>query len=119
MQYENQKVLQMLPDSAVSEGEKLVAIGDALKKITEITVNALGQSIVAIKTPQALVTEPEFITEFLKNCDRQLFNQIRDHIVNLKVSSEMQPLKMTCTSCDHQYEQAITLDMTSFFESAS
>jgi hypothetical protein len=119
MQYENQKVLQMLPDSEIPESDKLVAIGDALKKITEITVNALGQSIVAIKTPQALVTEPEFITEFLKNCNRQLFNQIKDHIVDLKVSSEMQPLNMTCTDCNHQYKQSVTLDMTSFFGSAS
>jgi hypothetical protein len=119
MQYENQKVLQMLPDSAVPDGDKLVALGDALKKITEITVNALGQSIAVIRTPQALVSEPEFIQEFLKNCNRQLFNQIRDHIVDLKVSSEMQPLNMTCSDCNHQYQQAITLDMTSFFAAAS
>jgi hypothetical protein len=119
MQYENQKVLQMLPDSEIPENDKLAALGDALKKITEITVNALCHSIAVIRTPQALVSEPEFIQEFLKNCNRQLFNQIRDHIVNLKVSSEMKPLNMTCADCDHQYEQSITLDMTSFFESAS
>jgi len=119
MQFENQKLLQILPDSAVSDSEKMTALSAALRKITDITVGALSRSIAAIKTPQALVSEPEFIDEFLKNCDRALFNQIRDRIIELKVQSEMQPLKLICTECNHEYEQSITLDMSSFFESAS
>jgi hypothetical protein len=119
MQFENQKLLQILPDSAVSDAEKMTALGAALRKITDITVSSLAQSIAAIKTPQALVSEPQFIDEFLKNCDRKLFNQIRDRIVELKIQSEMQALKLVCTECNHEYEQSITLDMSSFFESAS
>jgi hypothetical protein len=119
MQFENQKLLQMLPDSAVPDSEKMTALSAALRKITDITVSSLAQSIAAVKTPQALVSEPGFIDEFLKNCDRALFNQIRDRIIELKVQSEMQPLKLICTECNHEYEQSITLDMSSFFESAS
>jgi len=119
MQYENQKLLQMLPDAEVPEVEKMTALTAALKKITDITVTALAQSIAAVKTPQALVSEPEYIEEMLKNCDSKLFNQIRDCILDLKASSEMQPLKMSCAECKHEYEQAITLDMASFFGSAS
>ena len=119
MQFENQKLLQILPDSAVPDSEKMTALSAALRKITDITVSSLAQSIAAVKTPQALVSEPGFIDEFLKNCDRALFNQIRDRIIELKVQSEMQPLKLVCTECNHEYEQSITLDMASFFESAS
>ena len=119
MQYENQKLLQMLPDSGIPEAEKMAALSDALKKITDITVVALAQSIAAVKTPQALVSEPEYIEEMLKNCDGKLFNQIRDFILNLKAGSEMQPLKLVCDECKHEYEQSITLDMASFFGYAS
>lgn len=119
MQYENQKLLQMLPDSGIPDAEKMAALSDALKKITDITVVALAQSIAAVKTPQALVSEPEFIEEMLKNCDSKLFNQIRDFILDLKASSEMQPLKLVCSECKHEYEQSITLDMASFFAYAS
>jgi hypothetical protein len=119
VQFENQKMLQQLPDAEADDMAKMSALGAALKKITEITVQALGQSIAAIKTPQALVSEPEFIEEFLQQCDRKLFNQIRDHIVDLKARAEMQPMKLACPACSHSYEQAITLDMTSFFEPAS
>ena len=119
MQFESQKLLSGLPDNELPDAAKMSALGDALKKITEITVSAMSQSISAIKTPQALVSEPEFIREFLTNCDRIVFNQIRDFIVDLKIKSEMQPLKIACSDCQHEYEQSITLDMTSFFASAS
>lgn len=119
LQYENQKLLQLLPDSEVPENEKILALSAALKRITDITVKALGQSIAAIKTPQALVSETEYLEELLKNCDRELFNRIRDHIVDLKSQAEMPPLTLTCPECHNQYEQAITLDMTSFFEPGS
>ena len=119
MQYENQKLLQMLPDAGIPDAEKMSALSDALKKITDITVVALAQSISVVKTPQALVSEPEFIEEMLKNCNSKLFNQIRDFIIDLKASSEMQPLKLVCSECAHNYEQNITLDMSSFFAHAS
>jgi hypothetical protein len=72
-----------------------------------------------IKTPQALVSEQPFIEEFLKNCDRELFNQIRDHVLQLREQSELQPLKLQCTACNNKYEQSLTLDMSSFFAPAS
>jgi len=119
MQFEEQRVLQTLNSSESSEADKLNAMSHALKKITEITVKAMGLSISAVKTPTALVTERQYIDELLKNCDRKLFAMIRDHVIDLKTSSEIQPLAMKCSSCGHEYQQAITLDMSSFFAGAS
>ena len=119
LQYTNQKLLQALPESGLDEEQKLSTLTDALKKITDITILAIAQSIAAVKTPTALVSEPEFIEEMLHNCDKKLFTQIRDRIIELKTTSEMQPVKLACPSCSHEYDQVVTLDMTSFFEVAS
>ena len=119
MQYEQQKLMTLLPDSEVPEPEKISAIGDALRRLTQLTIEALCQSIAAVKTPQALVTEPEFIRQLMNNCDRKIFNSVRDHIIDVKNQAELQPLKMVCASCQHAYQQPITLDMTSFFAAAS
>jgi hypothetical protein len=119
LQFEQQKLLQIIPDSNVSEADKMAALTRAFKQLTEITVTSLSLSITAIRTPSALVSEQPFIEDFLKNCDRELFNQIRDHVMKLRELSELQPLKLTCSACQHQYEQALTLDMTSFFAPAS
>ena len=119
LQFEQQKLLQVIPDSTVSDADKMTALTRAFKQLTEITVRSLSISITVIKTPQALVTEQPFIEEFLKNCDRELFNQIRDHVLRLREQSELQPLKLQCTACNNKYEQALTLDMASFFAPAS
>jgi transcription initiation factor IIE alpha subunit len=119
LQYENQKLLQMLPDSEIPDTDKMSALGAALKRITDITVKALAQSIAVIKTPQALVSESEYIDEFLKNCDRELFTRIRDLIIELKEQAEMPPMSLICPECTNKYEQAVTLDMSSFFVPAS
>jgi hypothetical protein len=118
-QFDEQRLLQSIESADQPDNEKLNLLSQALKKITEITVEALGQSIAAIKTPNALVTEHAFIQDFLKNCDRQLFNQIRDHIVSQKTMSELQPMTIKCPECSRQYSQALTLDMSNFFEAAS
>ena len=118
-QFEEQKVMQMLPVSDLPDNEKIVRMHQVLQKITELTVKSLKWSIQSIRTPQAIVGEPEFIEDFLKNCDRALFAVIRDHVINLRLASEIKPLGMQCTECKHTYEQPLTLDMTSFFAPAS
>lgn len=119
LQFEQQKLLQIIPSSTITEDEKLTALNQAFRQLTDITIKSLTNSITVIRTPQALVNEPAHIEEFLKNCDRDLFNQIRDHILKLREQSEMQPLKIQCQACNHQYEQILTLDMSSFFAPAS
>jgi hypothetical protein len=118
-QFDEQRMLQGLDDMDQPVEEKINRLTQALKKITEITVEALGQSVAAIKTPTALVTEQEYVQDFLKNCDRNLFNQIRDHIVSQKSMSEIQPLTIKCPECTKEYQQILTLDMTNFFAPAS
>jgi hypothetical protein len=119
LQFEEQKILQMLPDTEVENTEKIQLLGNALKKLTDVTITALTQSISAIKTPTALVSEPEYIEDFLKNCDRTVFNRIRDFIIDIKGQAEMQPVNITCDKCNHRYDQLLTLDMSSFFAVAS
>jgi hypothetical protein len=119
LQFDEQRILQMLPGSDMDEKEKMLKLNEALKKITAITVQALKHSISSIRTPQAIVSESEHIEEFLNNCDRALFTKIRDHVLNIRTESELKPLKIKCAECSSEYQQPLTLDMTSFFAAAS
>jgi len=119
VQFEQQKTMQILNDSEVSESDKVSRLNSMMKRILEVTVTAIAQSISEIRTAESITAEQEHISEFLTNCDRTVFNQIRDHVIKARETSEMQPLKITCTNCQNKYDQAFTLDMASFFESAS
>ena len=118
-QFEEQRTLQSIANIEATDQEKIKILNNAMQKIQKATVEALSQSIAAIKTPSALVTDSAFVVEFLQNCDRNLFNQIRDRIINEKLKSELQPIKLKCHSCNHEYSQQLTLDMASFFAPAS
>ena len=119
VQYDEQRIFQSIPTDGDVDPKQMLALSQALQKMTEITVTALSQSIMTIKTPSALVSESEFIVEFMKNCDRSIFNRIQDYVIEHKSAAEMKPLNISCPECKAEYQQNITLDMTSFFERAS
>lgn len=118
VQLEQQQAMQLI-NSDADEKIKIDQLNKSIAVINETTLNTVAQSISAIKTPQAMVTETEFIVDFLKNCDSKKFNQLRDYVISLKQASEVKPLDLTCKECSHKYKQAFTLDLSSFFEDAS
>jgi hypothetical protein len=118
VQLEQQQAMQLI-NSDADEKIKIDQLNKSIAVINETTLNTVAQSIAAIKTPQAMVTETEFIVDFLKNCDSKKFNQLRDYVIGLKQASEVKPLDLICKECSHKYKQAFTLDLSSFFEDAS
>jgi hypothetical protein len=119
MQFEDQKLMQALNSTDMDTEQRLAMLSESFKKITALTVRAIAVSISSIQTPDALVTEPEFILEFLNNCEKDIFQQIRDHAIALRQAGEIKPLDITCGECSHKYTQDFSLDMSNFFETNS
>lgn len=119
VQFEQQQALRAVDNEQLEESKKLEQLNRSMRIINELTLRTVAQSIAAIKTPDAIVTETNYILEFLANCDAKLFNQLRDYVIDLKQHSEIKPVDLTCSECNHQYSQPFTLDMSSFFEGAS
>jgi bacterioferritin-associated ferredoxin len=119
LQFDEQRIIQMLPEADMSETEKVAMLSSALKKVTELTIKTLTMTISMIKTPGTMVTDREHIADFLKNCDRSVFQQIRDHVVSLRQDSEVKPMTINCGECQKQFQQPFTLDQANFFAPAS
>jgi hypothetical protein len=119
-QFEQQKTMQMLNQATeMPDSDRISRMNAMMKALVEVTVKAISQSIIEIRAPGAIVTEQQHIEEFILNCDRTLFNAIRDYVIKLREDSELRPLDITCPSCTHQYQQVFTLDMANFFVAAS
>ena len=108
-------MLSLIQDSNISEDEKLKLVTDAFKKVSQLTMKAVRQGIHYIQTPDSSVSEPQYIDEFLHNCEKSIFDAIRNHIMQLRSDVELKPLNIKCRSCGHEYKQPFTLDMTNFF----
>lgn len=121
LQFEDQKIMQVLESAEFSEEEKLSKLGAAVRRLTEQTVSSLAASIAAVRTDDTMVTDHAQIFEFLHNCPKSVFDTIKDHIIKLREASEIKPISVTCDGpgCENQYQQTFTLDMSNFFDNAS
>ena len=95
--------------------EKTAKQREALKTITDITMKVLSHTIEYIKTPSSFVDQNEYILDFLRNCDKGMFEKIKNHNTELKSHSEVKPLTVKCISCGHEYKQSFSINASDFF----
>lgn len=119
IQFEDQRIINMLNQADATMESRLQELGNAFKRIAALTVASYAASIMTIKTPDAIVNDPVFIEDYLNNCPKSTFNQIKEIIAGLRESTELKPFEMKCDECGHQYKQEFTLDISNFFENAS
>jgi hypothetical protein len=97
------------------EKQKIAATQVAIKSITDITMQLIAKSIEYVETPNGAVDQKDYILDFLRNCDANMYETIRDYNTRLKASTELQPLDIQCAACSHQYKQPFTLNASDFF----
>lgn len=113
-QFELQKMFSAI-NAIENTEEKTIQQHEALKKITDITMSVLSKTIEHIKTSSAFVDQNDFILDFLRNCDKSIFDQIRKHNTELKSLSEIKPLDVKCISCGNEYKQTFSINASDFF----
>lgn len=102
-------------DSIENEEEKNRQFQEALKKVTAFTMDLLSNAIEYIQTPTAKVVDKTFILDYLQNCDKTAYIEIRDNNTALKSQTEIKPLHVKCIHCSNEYEQPFTLNTSDFF----
>lgn len=94
---------------------KISKTQEAVKLVTETTMKVLSKTISYIKTPTAFVDSQEYILDFLKNCDKNIYETIRDYNNELKIQTQIKPIKIKCMHCQHEYDQPFSLNISDFF----
>jgi hypothetical protein len=119
-QFEDQKLISTVNQiDTMPSDERLAMLGDSFRKITNLTIRAIASSIASISSPDGVVSDQTFINEFLRNCEKAVFNKIRDQAIALRETTEIKPLDIICENCKTPYRQEFSLDMTNFFETNS
>lgn len=86
-----------------------------LKKVTDATMKLIANAIEYIDASGELVRDKTFIIDFLTNCDKNVYTEIRDYTTRLREAAQIKPLRAKCTSCGNEYDQPFTLNLTDFF----
>lgn len=118
-QYEDQRLLASIPESDLPDEEKIKRLNEAFLQLTRLTMNAMSASISMVVAGDDIVSDQTFIQEYIKECDKDTFDRIRDHITSLRDSAELKPLTLVCHGCGHKYNTPFTLNPSNFFGRAS
>jgi hypothetical protein len=116
--FQHQKQLKHLVNA-----EQTAEIEDSINKIiTDINAIELESYCACIRSIQIdnlRVSEPEYISEFIINCEKKQFTKIKEHIDQLKNSAKCSDLNLMCNECNYQFVSSFSMDYTSFFELSS
>lgn len=119
--FEEQKIFRLVNDESIPDDQKLQAFANSFKKLTDLTIGLVTNSVVAIDTPDGKVTDKRFIIDFFNNADRSSFDAILKHLEKMKEESSIKPMKIKSTpeeiaaGAQEEYEVPITFDQSNFF----
>jgi hypothetical protein len=116
--YEEQRLVDsIVRNDELSQEEKTKQFNASFEKLRQMNVNSVTVSIDSIETEDGvIVTDRAQIAEFLDQCSRQIYNDIKEHIQNLVDTFKVKPLKIPCKDCDKEFENTLTFNQSNFFE---
>lgn len=117
--FNQRNINEALNNIEATEEEKAAALGNAYRQITDMTIKTIAATISSIKTPDALVSDTAQIYEFLTNCGKTYYEEVRQNSIDIRNSSDLAPIPVICADCENEYDQPFTLDISNFFETAS
>ena len=120
--FNEQRIYNALNNDQISESDRLQTFTDSFKKLTDLTIVTLENSIEAITIGENVVTDRNHIKEFIANSDNELFSNVTAHIEKQREKFTIKPLVIDATPEEIEagvpatYTVPVTFDQSSFFE---
>lgn len=119
-EFSEQRMIDIMSNDNISAEEKS-------KKVTEFVgkIYNLGMDICVNHTDYVeladgdRVSDAAFITDFYKNAESSLINQLRDSVAKVTQEAKLSPLNLKCANCSEQYQIELSFDYSNFFVDAS
>jgi hypothetical protein len=123
--FEEQRIINVVNDEKLDDQTKVNMFHKSFRKLTDITINMVGRSVVSIEVDNQMVTDPSHISEFIANADKNFYNAVIEHVTKQRESFAIKPMKIDSTPEDikagapKQFEVPVTFDQSNFFASKS
>jgi hypothetical protein len=120
--FETQKLMNLVNNSELSEEQKVDTFRDSFKKLTDITVGIINNSVYRIESSAGTTEIPEDIDEFMENCDKSVYDAVKDRLDSLRKTNSLKPVKVRATQemidngSEEELEVPLTFDPANFFE---
>lgn len=120
--FETQKIIQVVNDEKISEEQKQEIFKESFKKLSDVTLGSVINSIYQIDTVNGSTDNPQWIREFIENTDKEIFNTIQGHLEKLRENNSIKPIIIDVTeemrsqgAKGDTIEVPLTFDPATFF----
>ena len=119
--FEEQRVFSLLDNEDISEQEKIERFNQSFRKLTELNISMITESISSIEIGTETVNEKTYINEFLQKADRDFYNAVISHIEKEKEKFTIKPLEVNTDPEDQAkgapetYQVPVVFDQSNFF----
>jgi len=118
---ETQKIMNVVNDDNMTEDKKLELFKNSFNKLSQYTLTTVAESISKIELGDEVVDNAFFIKEFIEQCDRELFNTIKNKIDTESSANSVKPVRIAATeeikkiSKEDEIEVTVEFTPTNFF----
>ena len=101
-----------------NEDEQAKLIADLFNQVSAIQTEMIFAQIESVKTQEGVVTQREFIREWLENTESQIFEAVRVQIDKNRKVWQIPKVDAECPECHAHNELYVEMDQASFFANA-
>ena len=119
--YEEQRLINsIINNDNLSEEQKTVEFAKSFAKLKKMNIDVIAVCIESITTEDGVeVKDRKYITEFIENSSREVYNELKEKINALIESNKTQPIPIQCGECGKDYSTSLEFNQSNFFGNGS
>ena len=121
-QFEEEKLIKLaVTESPDDEFLQAARISESVERLSQITFSLVAKSIVSIKIIETnqVVTDSDFINEWLVNIEKDRADQVFDAVKKLNAIGIDKTIVFECESCHFSWDETLEFEPTHFFAKRS
>lgn len=121
-EFETERMMMIIKDENLDEETKLAAFKGAFEKLASKTLDMIISTVYKVESSAGSTEDPEFIREFVRNCDAEIFEAIKNRLAELANNNTLPPLKIASTAemrekgAPEFIEVPFSFDASNFFD---
>lgn len=106
--FETQKLMQVVNNDDITEADKITLFKESFVKLSNATLGAISNSISRIESSNGATEDPRYISEFIENVDKEIYNIINLHLERMSKQNSIKPVIIKVT--DEMKENGVNGD---------
>ena len=117
--FEERRLFNLINNDDMPEDEKLAKFNESFDRLTDININSLLSSVVAVQYgDDDVVSDNQHISEFFNNADKDLYKKILEHIQEQKEKFQIKDMEVALSQEDISAGAPETLKVPISFDQA-